>query len=86
MKKVLGIVRKIDHLGRIVIPKEVRRTQGWEEGTPMEMFMDKEGLIIRPYSHSENEKLITELETVKEATDNLAVIMSVDKVIQHLKK
>ncbi|HLR59640.1 MAG TPA: AbrB family transcriptional regulator, partial [Pseudogracilibacillus sp.] len=37
--KALGIVRKIDDLGRVVIPKEVRISQGWEPGHSMEMFM-----------------------------------------------
>lgn len=47
--KALGIIRKIDDLGRIVIPKEVRRVQGWGEGQPMEMFMDGTSLVIREY-------------------------------------
>lgn len=47
--KALGVVRRLDELGRIVIPKEIRKTNGWECGTPMEMFMDKQGLFIRPY-------------------------------------
>jgi AbrB family looped-hinge helix DNA binding protein len=49
MAKALGIVRKLDELGRIVLPKEVRNTQGWEQGTPMEMLMTEEGLLIREY-------------------------------------
>jgi len=47
--KSLGIVRKIDDLGRVVIPKEVRDTQQWKSGQPMEMFMSTEGLVLRPY-------------------------------------
>jgi AbrB family looped-hinge helix DNA binding protein len=47
--KALGIVRKIDDLGRLVIPKEVRDRQGWSSGQPMEMFMSDEGLVIRGY-------------------------------------
>lgn len=47
--KALGIVRDIDKLGRVVIPKEVRKTQGWDEGQPMEMFMDGDALVIKPY-------------------------------------
>ena len=48
MKK-LGIVRNIDDLGRIVIPKEVRRTLGWESGTAMEMQVEGDTLIISEY-------------------------------------
>jgi AbrB family looped-hinge helix DNA binding protein len=46
----LGIVRKLDELGRITIPMEVRRTNNWPEGTPMEMFMTEDGILIRKYS------------------------------------
>ena len=38
-----GVVRKIDELGRIVIPKEIRRTLHIKEGDPLEIFTDKEG-------------------------------------------
>lgn len=47
--KALGIVRKIDDLGRLCLPKEVRRTQGWEEGCAMEFFMDGNKLVIQSY-------------------------------------
>ena len=44
--KATGIVRRIDDLGRVVIPKEIRRTLRIKEGTPLEIFTDKEGEII----------------------------------------
>lgn len=47
--KALGIVRKIDELGRVVIPKEIRRVHGWEEGESMEFFVDGNRLVIQPY-------------------------------------
>ncbi|WP_425466285.1 AbrB/MazE/SpoVT family DNA-binding domain-containing protein [Niallia taxi] len=47
--KATGMVRRIDQLGRIVIPKEIRNTHGWEEGQPMELFIDNNGLVMRPY-------------------------------------
>ena len=47
--KATGIVRKIDDLGRIVLPKEIRDSEGWNSGQPMEMFMIEEGMVIRPY-------------------------------------
>jgi AbrB family transcriptional regulator, transcriptional pleiotropic regulator of transition state genes len=47
--KATGIVRKIDELGRVVIPKEIRRTQGLNCGTPLEMFLDHGGIVFRPY-------------------------------------
>lgn len=47
--KATGVVRKMDLLGRIVIPKEVRDSFGMEEGTPMEIFADEKGVYIRKY-------------------------------------
>ena len=44
--KATGIVRRIDDLGRVVIPKEIRRTLRIKEGTPLEIFTDKEGEVI----------------------------------------
>ena len=46
--KATGIVRRIDDLGRVVIPKEIRRTLRLREGTPLEIFTDREGEIISP--------------------------------------
>ncbi len=49
--KATGIVRRIDDLGRIVIPKEIRRTLRLREGTPLEIFTDREGeIILKKYS------------------------------------
>ena len=47
--KAIGIVRKVDELGRIVIPKELRRTLNIEEGDPLEIFVDGEQLILKKY-------------------------------------
>lgn len=44
--KAIGIVRKVDSLGRIVIPKEIRDMGNMEEGTPLEIYVDEEGQII----------------------------------------
>ena len=44
--KATGIVRRIDDLGRVVVPKEIRRTLRIREGDPLEIFTDKEGEII----------------------------------------
>ncbi|MCM3711250.1 AbrB/MazE/SpoVT family DNA-binding domain-containing protein [Sporosarcina luteola] len=45
----LGIVRKVDHLGRIVIPKELRNTLKLDKGAPMEIFVDDDMIIFRKY-------------------------------------
>lgn len=49
--KATGIVRRIDDLGRIVIPKEIRRTLRIRESDPLEIFTDREGeIILKKYS------------------------------------
>lgn len=49
--KATGIVRRIDDLGRVVIPKEIRRTLRIREGDPLEIFTDSDGeIILKKYS------------------------------------
>ena len=66
--KATGIVRKIDDLGRVVIPKEIRRSMRIREGSPLEIFTNKNGgIILKKFSP------IKELGTiVKECADSLA--------------
>ena len=48
--KAIGIVRRIDDLGRIVIPREIRRRLEVTEGDPFEIFLTKDGeIILKPY-------------------------------------
>jgi len=85
--KALGIIRKIDHLGRIVIPKEVRKSQGWEDSQPMEMFMDGEKLVIQAYGkEAENQEMIKQLETAVTLTDNPAVKAVIQSTIDFIKR
>ena len=69
--KATGIVRRIDDLGRVVIPKEIRRTLRIREGDPLEIFTDREGeIILKKYSP------IGELSTfAKQYADSLATTM-----------
>ena len=49
--KATGIVRRIDDLGRVVIPKEIRRTANIREGDPLEIFLDDQnGVVFHKYS------------------------------------
>ena len=60
--KATGIVRRIDDLGRIVIPKEIRRTLRIKEGDPLEIFTDREGeVILKKYSPEEYEKALNSM-------------------------
>lgn len=49
----LGIVRKVDQLGRIVIPKELRGTLQLETGSSMEIFVEMDKIILQKYSINE---------------------------------
>ena len=58
--KATGIVRRMDDLGRIVIPKEIRRQvfgiEGWNPcGIPFELFIDGDSIVIKRYKENENE-------------------------------
>lgn len=57
--KTTGIVRRMDDLGRIVIPREVRRTIGAKEGDPFEILVDEENnsLVIMPYQSNAVSKI-----------------------------
>lgn len=49
--KATGIIRRIDDLGRVVVPKEIRRTLKIREGDPLEIFTDRDGeIILKKYS------------------------------------
>lgn len=49
MMKSTGVVRKVDELGRIVIPIELRRTMGIEEKDALEIYVDSDKIILRKY-------------------------------------
>ena len=47
--KSTGMIRKIDDLGRVVVPKELRRTLGIENGDPLEIFINGDQIILKKY-------------------------------------
>lgn len=49
--KATGIVRRIDDLGRVVIPKEIRRSLNIREGDPLEIYLDENGGVVFPGGH-----------------------------------
>lgn len=82
--KATGVVRRIDDLGRIVIPKEIRRTLHIKEGDPLEIFTDKEGeVILKKYSPiGELSEFATGYaETLSKTTGHIACITDKDTVI-----
>ena len=82
--KATGVVRRIDDLGRIVIPKEIRKTLRIKEGDPLEIFTDKEGeVILKKYSPiGELTEFATGYaETLSKTTGHIAFITDKDTVI-----
>lgn len=86
--KATGIVRKIDELGRIVIPMEVRRSQNWQVGTPMEMFMSEEGMVIRKFksSLSQHGEVLKELDALLMITTSQHARDSIQKAMEIIKQ
>lgn len=82
--KATGIVRRIDDLGRVVIPKEIRRTLRIREGDPLEIFTDREGeVILKKYSPigELNEFASEYAEAMYENTKHVVVICDRDSVV-----
>jgi AbrB family looped-hinge helix DNA binding protein len=85
--KATGIVRRIDDLGRVVIPKEIRRTLRIREGDPLEIFTEKDGeVIFKKYSPmGELQSFATQIcESMARNMGHIAVICDRDCVIAHL--
>ncbi|MCI8668526.1 MAG: AbrB/MazE/SpoVT family DNA-binding domain-containing protein [Lachnospiraceae bacterium] len=82
--KATGIVRRIDELGRVVIPKEIRRTLKIREGDPLEIFTDREGeIILKKYSPIGEMKTfaIQYAESMALNTEHIVIITDRDQVI-----
>jgi AbrB family transcriptional regulator (stage V sporulation protein T) len=82
--KATGVVRRIDDLGRIVIPKEIRKVLRIKEGDPLEIFTDKEGeVILKKYSPigELSEFASGYAETLSKTTGHIACITDKDSVI-----
>jgi AbrB family transcriptional regulator, stage V sporulation protein T len=85
--KATGIVRRIDALGRIVLPKEYRDINGWGIGTPIEMFSTNEGLVVRKFESSTvKETIIKNLVAVLGQTDDVKIIESVEQALDFLEE
>lgn len=83
--KATGIVRKVDPLGRITLPKELRDIYGLDSGARMEVFTSNDGLVIRKYQESEETKqLIKDVQGVMSITDNQDVKTIMQNVLHHL--
>ena len=62
--RATGIVRRIDDLGRVVIPKEIRRSLNIEEGDPLEIYMDDKTKSVMFKKYLENENALEEIQDI----------------------
>lgn len=85
-----GIVRRLDDLGRIVIPKEIRRTMGVREGDPLELTINQFGnLELVPYHSTASDKIrgIAEtLNTMGNSPEEWEIARQLQEIAKTLKK
>ncbi|MGI6727321.1 MAG: stage V sporulation protein T [Anaerovoracaceae bacterium] len=82
--KATGIVRRIDDLGRVVIPKEIRRTMRIREGDPLEIFTDREGgVILKKYSpiNELNEFAAEFIESAHSVLGDAVIVTDTDQIV-----
>lgn len=75
--KATGIVRRVDELGRFVIPKELRRKYNINDNDSMEVFTDDKGLYLRKYNPSED--VGAQVDNLRKAIENVCDSMDDDK-------
>lgn len=78
-----GVVRRIDDLGRVVIPKEIRRTLGIKDGTSLEIFVDRDMVALRKHSSMNNLSHFAEVyvESIHNALKRDIIITDRDNII-----
>lgn len=68
--KATGIVRRIDDLGRVVIPKEIRRSVNIREGDPLEIFLEDDGVVFKKYLPNYRDDLVAALRNTADYYDD----------------
>jgi AbrB family transcriptional regulator (stage V sporulation protein T) len=81
--KATGLVRRIDDLGRVVIPKEIRRALRIREGDPLELFIETDGVLLKKYSPigKLGDFASEYADTLYESTGHIACIADCDVII-----
>lgn len=68
--KATGIVRRVDDLGRVVIPKEARRACNIREGDPLEIFLQDGAVVFKKYNPTYRDNLMATLQDAADYYDN----------------
>lgn len=86
--KATGIIRRIDDLGRVVIPKEIRRNCNIREGEPLEIFLEDGGVVFKKYLPNYRDDLVAALQNAADYyddyEDNRAIAGQLKKIAQEI--
>lgn len=86
--KATGIIRRIDDLGRVVIPKEIRRTMNIREGEPLEIFLKDGGVVFKKYLPSCRDDLVSAIRNTAEYyddyEDNRVIAQQLEKIAKEV--
>lgn len=77
--KATGIIRRIDDLGRVVIPKEIRRNCNIREGEPLEIFLQDGGVVFKKYNPDYRKELTNTLQDAADYYDDYEDRRAVEK-------
>ncbi|KOS61705.1 AbrB/MazE/SpoVT family DNA-binding domain-containing protein [Lysinibacillus agricola] len=81
--KSTGIVRKVDDLGRVVLPIELRRTLGIDVKDALEIFIDKDQIILQKYQpNTEKDEVVASLKKMAAGAKNPNVLETIDRAIK----
>ena len=85
--RATGIVRRVDDLGRIVIPKEIRRSMGISEGEPLEIFIDgRDTVCFRNYEANLNGEIDHLVDTIETCVDDYEKMAQIKKLLGEVRK
>lgn len=87
--RATGIIRRVDDLGRVVIPREIRRTMGIREGEPLEIYTDNGMVIFRKYETNlvgDACALSESVENYYEGENKDEVMRALDAVVRLMRK
>ena len=87
--KATGIIRRVDDLGRVVIPKDIRRTIGIREGEPLEIFIEGEDTVcFRRYKNNLNDAIEHLRDQIENGCDDLTygTLMRIDALLEEVQE
>lgn len=86
--KATGIIRRTDDLGRVVIPKGIRRTMNIREGEPLEIFLEDGGVVFKKYLPNYRDDLVSAIRNAAEYyddyEDNRAIARQLEKIAKEV--